>query len=223
MERPVFRIFCLCLLWISASPVFAAGEKAAGVPPEVHEVLARLEDRISGLRTLRADFVQEKHLAVLDEPLVLSGTLSMQKPDRFSWIVKEPLRYSMVIVGEVAHQWDEDTRRVEKIPLSGNPVFKTAIRQLRGWLSGAYRSMLGEYELAILDREPITLEFVPRETALAREVIERVTVTFERDERYIRRIEILERRGDRTLLSFVNTLLNSPIPPSAWKVEQDVR
>ncbi len=89
MERPVFRILSLCFLWISASPVFAAGEGAAGVPPEVNEVLARLEERISGLRTLRADFVQEKHLAVLDEPLVLSGTLSMQKPDRFSWIVKE--------------------------------------------------------------------------------------------------------------------------------------
>lgn len=223
MERRVFRIFCLCFLWISASPVFAAGEGADGAPPGVNEVLARLEERISGLQTLQADFVQEKYLAVLDEPLVLSGTLSMQKPDRFSWIVRKPLRYSMVIVGEVAHQWDEDTRRVEKIPLSGNPVFGAAIRQLQGWLSGAYRSMLGEYEVRVLGREPITLEFVPRETALAREVIERVTVTFGRDERYIRRMEILERRGDRTLLRFVNTLLNTPIPPSAWKVEQDVR
>jgi hypothetical protein len=147
----------------------------------------------------------------------------MQKPDRFAWIVREPLRYSMVIRGEVAHQWDEDTRRVEKIPLSKNPVFKTAMRQLQNWLSGAYGSMIGEYEVRVLARDPISLEFVPRDAALAREVIERVTVEFDRDEHYIRRIHILEKRGDSTLLTFENTRLNGPIDSSAWKVKQDVR
>ncbi len=178
---------------------------------------------MSGVETLTADFSQEKHLVVLEGPLVLTGTVLMQTPDRFSWIVREPLRYSMVIRGEVVHQWDEDTQRIQKMSLSKNPVFKMAIRQLRDWLSGAYGSMLGDYEVTILDREPISLEFVPRDTALARDVIDRVTVTFERDEHYIRKIQILEKRGDRTVLTFTNTLLNSPIAPSAWKVKQDVQ
>jgi hypothetical protein len=83
--------------------------------------------------------------------------------------------------------------------------------------------MLGEYQVTVLEEEPISLEFVPRETAIAGEVIDRVTVVFHRDEHYIRQIEIFEKRGDRTLLTFVNTLLNAPIPPSAWKARQDVR
>jgi hypothetical protein len=83
--------------------------------------------------------------------------------------------------------------------------------------------MLGDYEVTVVERKPISLDFVPRDTALARGVIDRVTVTFERDEHYIRQIQILEKRGDRTVLTFANTLLNTPIAPSAWKVKQDVR
>jgi len=222
-RRLAFRVLCLFFFWIPAGPAPATSEEAAETSPGVKEVLSRLEDRISGMQTLKADFTQEKHLVVLEEPLVLKGTIFMQKPDHFSWIVREPLRYSMVIRGEVVHQWDEDTQQVQKTSLSKNPVFKTAIRQLRDWLSGAYGSMLREYEVTVLDTEPISLEFVPRDTALVREVIDRVTVVFDRDEHYIHQIEILEKRGDRTVLTFVNTLLNNPIAPSAWKVKQDVQ
>jgi outer membrane lipoprotein-sorting protein len=206
-----------------ASVASKAGDRSPGTAADLEEVLSRLEERVSGIQTLRADFVQEKFLAVFDEPLLLKGTILMQKPDLFSWIVREPLRYSMVIQGEVVRQWDEDTRRVEKLSLSKNPVFKMAIQQLRDWLSGAYKSMLGQYRVTVLDRSPISLEFVPRDTALVQGVIDRVTVEFDRDERYIWRIQIFERQGDRTLITFENTLLNAPIAPTAWKVEQDVR
>ena len=210
---------CLYALLILASPPSLASDESA----DLEEVLERLEDRVSGIQTLKADFEQQKFLAVLDQPLVLRGTIFMEKPDLFSWIVREPLRYSMVIDGEVVRQWDEDTQRVEKISLSKNPVFKMAIQQLRDWLSGAYKSMLGQYEVTLLDQDPIALEFIPRDAALAHEVIDRVTVEFDRGERYIWRIHILEKQGDRTLITFVNTLLNAPIAPTAWKVEQDVQ
>jgi outer membrane lipoprotein-sorting protein len=214
---------CLCALLILASPPSLASDESADEAADLEEVLERLEDRVSGIQTLKADFEQQKFLAVLDQPLVLRGTIFMEKPDLFSWIVREPLRYSMVIDGEVVRQWDEDTQRVEKISLSKNPVFKMAIQQLRDWLSGSYKSMLGQYEVTVLGQDPIALEFIPRDATLAHEVIDRVTVEFDRDERYIWRIHILEKQGDRTLITFVNTLLNAPIAPTAWKVEQDVQ
>jgi outer membrane lipoprotein-sorting protein len=214
---------CLYALLIFASPPSLANDESADEAADLEEVLERLEDRVSGIQTLKADFEQQKFLAVLDQPLVLRGTIFMEKPDLFSWIVREPLRYSMVIDGEVVRQWDEDTQRVEKISLSKNPVFKMAIQQLRDWLSGSYKSMLGQYEVTVLGQDPIALEFIPRDATLAHEVIDRVTVEFDRDERYIWRIHILEKQGDRTLITFVNTLLNAPIAPTAWKVEQDVQ
>jgi hypothetical protein len=147
----------------------------------------------------------------------------MQKPDLFAWHVKNPLKYSMVIKADVLRQWDEDTGRVQQMLLSKNAAFKVVIRQMRGWFSGAYRSMLGEYNLRVVDVEPISLEFTPRQGGLAQQLIESVSVVFESDERYIRQIYILERGGDSTLLTFADTLLNTPIDSSAWDVKQSVR
>jgi outer membrane lipoprotein-sorting protein len=223
MNAATLSRLCLRVVLILASASSTASGQSPGDAPDLEEVLSRLEKRVSGIETLKADFVQQKFLAVLDRPLVLKGTILMQKPDLFSWTVREPLKYSMVIRGEAVQQWDEDTRRVEKISLSKNPVFKMAIQQMRDWLSGAYRSMLGQYEVTVIDEDPISLEFIPRDTAIAKEVIDRVTVEFDRDERYIWRIHIFEKGGDRTLITFENTLLNAPIAAAAWKVEQDVQ
>jgi outer membrane lipoprotein-sorting protein len=223
MSAVTLSRFCLCVVLILANSSLAASDPPPGDSAALEEVLSRLEERVAGIETLKADFVQQKFLAILDDPLLLKGTIAMEKPDLFSWKVREPLKYSMVIRGEVVRQWDEDTRRVEKISLSKNPVFAMAIHQMREWLSGAYRSMLGQYQVTIVDREPLSLEFVPRDTALAQEVIAVVTVEFDRDDRYIRRIDIREKEGDRTLITFSNTRLNAPIAPAAWKVEQDVR
>jgi len=129
----------------------------------------------------------------------------------------------LVIRDEMVRQWNEDTNQLEEVSLSENPAFKMAIGQMRGWLSGAYRSMLGEYEVTVVGEDPISLEFIPRKTTFAREVIDSLTVVFESDERYIRHIRIMERNGDITLLTFLDTLLDSPIDPSAWKAERRVR
>jgi outer membrane lipoprotein-sorting protein len=178
---------------------------------------------MSAMQTLKADFIQEKKLAILDRPLVLKGTIFMQKPALFAWHVREPMRYSMVIRDEVIRQWDEDTDQVEEVSLSKNPAFKMAIRQMRGWFSGAYKSMLGEYEVTLIEEDPISLEFIPRKSAAMQEAIDSLTIVFESDERYIRQMRIMETKGDSTVLTFVNTLLDSPIDPSAWKAEQRVQ
>jgi outer membrane lipoprotein-sorting protein len=216
-------ILVLCLCWWTAGAEPPADARAAAASADVEGALGRLEERMSAVQTLTSGFVQEKRLAVLQQPLVLKGTIYMEKPALFAWHVREPVRYSMVIRDDVVRQWDEDTQRVQRITLSKNPAFKMVLWQMRGWFSGAYKSMLGEYEVRVLNETPVSLEFVPREGSFAEAAIESVTVVFGSDERYIREMHIAEKGGDSTLLSFVDTLLNAPIDPSAWQVEPRVQ
>jgi outer membrane lipoprotein-sorting protein len=222
-KKGTLLILVLCLCWTTAGSEPPATEQAPATPGNVEEALASLEARMSAVQTLQSAFVHEKRLAILEQPLVLKGTIFMEKPALFAWHVREPMRYSMVIRDEVVRQWDEDTQRVQTISLSKNPAFKIAIRQMRGWFSGAYKSMLAEYEVTVLNEAPISLKFIPRQGSFAKAAIESVMVVFESDEGYIREMHIAERGGDSTLLTFVDTLLNAPIEPSAWKVELRVR
>lgn len=185
----------------------------------LNPVLGRLEKKMSGIKTLKTGFVQEKELAVFKQKIILKGTVYIEKPARLAWHVSEPMKYTMVISQNMIIQWDEDTNKVQKISLSGNPAFEAAIGQMRQWFSGIYTPLLKEYEIILLNENPTSLKFTPRTATFAGNVIKSVTVGFRKDEQYIDRIFIEEKSGDKTNLSFVETHLNIPLEDSVWKVD----
>jgi hypothetical protein len=50
-------------------------------------------------RTLRARFVQTKHLRLLEAPLVSRGRFILARPDRMLWLVEEPEPATIVVDG----------------------------------------------------------------------------------------------------------------------------
>ena len=65
-KRGKLFILSLCLLWVSASAEPLSGDGSSGPSGNVEAVLARLEEKASLVQTLKANFIQEKNLAVLD-------------------------------------------------------------------------------------------------------------------------------------------------------------
>ncbi|MBW2166123.1 MAG: outer membrane lipoprotein carrier protein LolA [Deltaproteobacteria bacterium] len=193
------------------------------IAPDLYEVLHRLEDKTSEIRTLKTEFVQEKELAVFKEKIILKGMIFLQKPELFAWHIIEPLSYSMVIKGDILSQWDENTKKTQKISLSKNPAFQIAISQMKDWFSGKYTSMTENYNIIILKRKPVSLKFIPRKNTTVSNIIDCVTVIFRDDERYIHQIYIKEKNSNSTLLTFVNTQLNTPLDEAAWEVQPRVR
>jgi len=189
---------------------------------DLNAVLSRLEKKMSGIKTLKTGFVQEKELAVFKQKVVLKGTIFIEKPARLAWHVNKPMKYIMVISQDMISQWDEDTNKVQKISLSKNPAFEAAIGQMQEWFSGAYAPLLKEYEILLLKENPASLKFTPRAATFAGNVIKCVTVDFRKDEQYINRIFIEEKSGDTTNLIFVDTHLNIPLEDSVWKVSPGV-
>jgi len=216
MRRKIFVfLFFISLLTINAH--------AGGPVRDINTVLTDLESSMSEVKTIQTDFTQEKNLALFDQKIILKGRIFIQKPELLSWRVFSPMRYSMVMNGSMISQWDEDTNKVQQVSLAKNPAFQIVIDQMQSWFYGAFRSMAGDYKITLKTASPLTLEFVPFETAASANFIKRVIVIFQNDERYIKELNIEEKSGDSTLIVFENALLNQPIEAKAWEVRSDVR
>ena len=185
----------------------------------VEDVLGRLEEKMSDIKTLQTGFVQEKKLAIFDRKIILKGRIFLKKPDLFAWHTEEPTRYSMIIMDDVILQWDEDIDQVQKVSMKDNPAFQTVVGQMKKWLSGIYMPLLEEYNITVLRQNPVSLKFTPREDTMAYNIINYVRIVFREDERYICEIYIKEKTGDSTLLRFNDTMLNTPINNAAWEVK----
>jgi outer membrane lipoprotein-sorting protein len=191
--------------------------------PDLYEVIHRLEEKTSGIITIQTEFIQEKELSVFNDKITLKGMLFLQKPELFAWHIRKPLYYSMVINGDILSQWDENTKKTQKISLSKNPAFQVAISQMKDWFSGKYTSMTENYNIIIIKKKPASLKFIPHKNTVAGDVINSVTVIFRKDERYIHQIHIDEKSGNSSLLTFINTQLNTPLGAAVWEVKPRVR
>ena len=182
--------------------------------------LAELQRSLAGITSVQSDFVEEKHLSVLQQAVLIKGHLAIQNPGLFSWQVTEPLRFNLLVDGTTLRQWDEATGETQEMSMAGNPVFGIITTQLRGWFSGQLESLLADFDAVADTSAPApTITFTPRETSVADKVIRRVTLTFREDRRYIREITIEERNGDWTSMTFMNTVLNAAIDPTQWEVK----
>jgi outer membrane lipoprotein-sorting protein len=190
---------------------------------DAKDVLLRVEKKMSEVKTIEADFTQEKVLSAFTHPLLSKGKIYIQKPLLFSWRVDTPVKYCMVIKDDSLKQWDEETKQVQHISLSDKPGFSDVIAQIKIWFSGAYSSLVNDYEVKVISEDPVQLEFAPKASNPAGDVIKTVCVSFEKDERYLREIRIQEKGGDKTTLTFSSAKLNTAIDPSAWEVKSDAK
>ena len=206
----------LLLVFLSVGAAYAEDDTA--------EVLRKLEKRFSAIKTIQTSVKQIKKLKVFDREIVITGKIFLQNPSKLAWHVEKPVRYSIVIDGKTLQQWDEDSDKVQKMSLSGNPVFKTISDQLSSWFSRRYTSLSGEYEVSIINQDPvIVLEFLPNKDMMAGKIIKLVTITLEKDARYVAEIRIVDVDDDVTTLVFSETVLNKPIKSAMWKVKPSER
>lgn len=205
-------------IWLGAVCLYA--DEAA---VKMDAILTALQEKMSSVKTIQTDFIQEKNLALFKQKLILTGKIFIQKPGLLSWRVFTPLRYSLVISGSNIKQWDQDTNQVQSVSMAKTPSFQVAIEQMQNWFSGTYKTMQGDYQINLIRQQPLELEFIPKEKSLPANFIQRVTVLFQDDQQYIKKINILEKNGDSTTLEFINAQLNQEIPLKAWEVKADVQ
>ncbi|HAK60718.1 MAG TPA: hypothetical protein DCO77_10100 [Nitrospiraceae bacterium] len=189
---------------------------------DLGKTLGILVEKASAFQTLKTDFVQEKEMAMFRDKLVIAGRIYLRKPSTIAWHVDSPLKYSVLITDTRIRQWDEDTNKTQELSLKKNPVFRNVLNQLSVWFSGDYRSLLETHDAVIVQKKPIVIEFVPKENALTKKIIKSITLTFRKDETYLKQIRIREVSGDVTTIIFKNTVLNIPLDGSNFEVRGHV-
>lgn len=200
----------------------AADGKKQEPAAEIAALLDRLGKGVAGFQTLKTEFTQEKRLAVFQHAVVLKGRIVLQKPGRIAWHVDTPVKYSVVISDASVRQWDEDTDRVQEISLAKNPMLQNVLHQLTVWFSGSYGALIKDYDIEVAQTSPYAFRFEPKKTNMAAKVVKQIQVEFREDQKYLRRITIVEQGGDSTVITFTGTLFDVPLDARDFEVKRRV-
>lgn len=124
MKKLALLLFACVVMVVAAPPMVAPAKKkpAIKIDPEIQSVLDRFDAFQEKTKTIRATFRQENHSSLLVEPLILEGTLSIERPSSIHYSYTSPSRLTFVIRDGwlTAHDPDRklaakvDVRRYEK-------------------------------------------------------------------------------------------------------------
>jgi hypothetical protein len=187
----------LKMLWAKGAKVLLLGLLSAlCAGPAWAFSLPELMGLLAQQRSGEARFTEQRYVATLDAPLVASGLLSFQAPDRFTRQTLQPRPETMAVEGNTLTL----TRggRVRRFALDAAPEMVAVVEALRGTLTGNVDSLQRHFRTSLDGRaEQWTLLLQPLDARLAHQVRE---IRLEGQRGVLRGVTMEMYDGDRSVM-----------------------
>jgi outer membrane lipoprotein-sorting protein len=173
-----------------------------------------LRETAATVSTVKAEFVQEKHMKILARPLISHGNFLFQAPDSLQWEYTQPVKSVLVLhKGQTRRYVDKEGVLMEDAT-AGLQSMQVVVQQITQWLNGRFDE--NPAFSAILEPGP-KIVLSPKDTALAR-LIQRIEIELSHRPAVIKSVTIYESEDSYTRLVFQNVTLNEPLDDAAFSI-----
>ncbi|MCO6437615.1 MAG: outer membrane lipoprotein carrier protein LolA [Phycisphaerae bacterium] len=190
--------------------LFCSPAHADSLADSLDESLSRLNERALAYNDLVADFVEQKYTAMLRKPMVSSGVIRV-RGTRSRWDTRSPHESTLFTDDESIAIYFPQRKTMEVYavdqrlrPLVMSPIPRLEVIRRFFDLESAAGSKTDPTELLLRMR--------PKDESLA-EYVSEILVALDRELALVRRVEITDPDGDRTVIKFVNVRTNVGIGP----------
>jgi outer membrane lipoprotein-sorting protein len=165
------------------------------------------------IRTIRADFVQEKHLSILSRPFISKGVFYYQAPDSLRWEYTSPVRSILLMHKGRMRSYTETGGGLMEDSRMDPKGMQIILQEIALWLGGRF-SDDPAFDAVLKDGHRIVL--TPKEKGFSR-MIQHIDLNLSKTPGIIESVEIYEGPDSFTRLVFLNTDINKEIEEAFFK------
>ena len=181
-----------------------AGAENKGVPvPQAQPVQ---------LRSVQADFLQEKHLKILARPIVSTGSFTFQAPQSLRWEYRTPLRSILLMHGGKVRKFVEREGVLAEDKGMRLDAMQVVLAEISNWLDGRFTDN-AMFTVSFPQKQTILL--TPKEPGLAA-LISSIELKLGDQAWLLDKVIIFEGPDAFTSLTFSNRIINQDIPVSVF-------
>ena len=157
--------------------------------------------------SVKAAFVQEKHMKILARPLVSEGTLLFQGPDSLRWEYQRPIQSILLLHnGKTRRFIQKDGNLIEDASASLQSM-QVVVEEITLWLNGRFDENPA-FEARLEPGRQIVM--IPRDKGFAR-LINRIEIILSDRPAVIKSVMIYENEDSYTKLDFKDVTLNQKL------------
>ncbi|WP_299251397.1 outer membrane lipoprotein carrier protein LolA [uncultured Cytophaga sp.] len=201
-----FIVFCTS--WVQQNDPYVALKDVSGFK-------TKLNQKNQATSTLACDFVQEKSLSFMAQKVLSKGTMKFKNPDMMKLEYTTPFQYIMSLYkGKVLIK---DNGKVSKYDTNSNKVFKYVNDLMINAVKG---NVADSKEFSIVYKEnakTVLMEMTPIDVTM-KDYVNKVLVTVSKADYGVLKVEMTEKSGDYTLITFSNRVYNTIIQDEVFIV-----
>ena len=202
-------LLSLVLMLVCASAAFAQSAADAKIIQQINAVASKM-------RTMQCDFVQTKHMKMLNDKMVSHGKMYYQQSDKLRWEYTSPYTYTFVLNGSKVLL--SKGKRNDVINVNQSKFFKEIARIMMNSVVGKCLSDKKDFRTSIATTNSEWIATLVPQRKEMKQMFQRIVLHFNKSRKMVSTVELVEKKGDRTVIQLTNVKTNSPINAKVFSV-----
>ncbi len=167
--------------------------------------------------SIESNFIQEKHLWMLEEVLISEGRFLFQKENNVRWQYDTPVEYLILIHnGKFSIV---SNGKVNEFDIESNPMFRQINNMIVAAIRGDFMSN-NDFESQFFEDPSSYLSvLIPKINAVS-SMLSSIEIYFGKDDMQVNRVIFKEPGDDMTIISFIDKKINSDIPEKEFVLDK---
>lgn len=206
MKRVLFFLMalCLCLLNLSAQKV-----NEAKVKQQINAVASKM-------KTMQCDFVQTKYLKMLNDKMVSRGKMFYQQSNKLRWEYTYPYTYTFVLNG--SRVLISKGKRNDVINVNQSKFFKEIARIMMNSVVGKCLTDSKDFKVSLTGASAEYVATLYPQQKQMKQMFQKIILHFNKQNSTVSKVELIEKKGDRTIIELKNVKSNAPIDAKVFGI-----
>ena len=178
----------------------------------VKEMISKYADET---HSLSSDFIQEKHLTMMEEVLISRGRFLFRKENNVRWEYYSPINYAIIISN---NQFIiNNDGKISTFDTESNKLFREINNMILMAIQGNFVDDPGFESSFYEDKSHYLAILIPQDKIL-KNILETIEIFFEKSSMAVGMVKFIEPEEDFTLITFKNKQKNITLEDDQFKI-----
>ena len=205
MKR-ILYIILMCL-----TPVLAMAQNEGE-----QKIIQKISKAAQSMTSMQCDFVQTKHMKLLNDNMVSYGKMYYQQSSKLRWEYTSPYTYTFILNDSKVLL--KKGNRNDVIDVNQNKMFKEIARMMMNSVVGKCLTDKKDFKISVAETpDQYVATLLPQKKDM-KQMFSKIILYVNKRQLTIAKVEMQEKKGDNTVIELKNIQLNKNINASTFAI-----
>ena len=181
------------------------------------KVIQQINAVATSMKSMQCDFVQTKYLKMLNDKMVSKGKMYYQQSNKLRWEYTSPYSYAFVLNGSKV--LISKGKRNDVINVNQSKMFKEIARIMMNSVVGNCLTDKKDFKVSLAASGTDYIATLYPQQKQMKQMFQKIILHFNKAKSTVSKVELVEKKGDKTIIELKNVRVNGAVSPSVFLVK----